>query len=209
MGLWERHVLPRLIDACNNGPHVRQVRERMCADLTGDVVEIGFGSGLNAPYYPSAVTRVLAVEPSDVGWGLAAERIAASDVPVERIGLDGQALPLPDRSVDAALSTWTLCTIPHPEAALAELRRVLKPGGRLTFVEHGLSPDADVARWQRRLDPVQRRIVGGCRLTLPVLDVVRQAGFVVERIENEYEQGAPRPIGYLYEGTAVSPARAA
>ena len=206
MGWWERHLLPRLIDACNNGPHVRQVRERMCAGLAGDVVEIGFGSVLNAPYYPSAVTRVLAVEPSDVGWGLASGRIAASHVPVERVGLDGQALPLPDHSVDAALSTWTLCTIPDPDTALAELRRVLKPGGRLTFVEHGLSPDTDVATWQRRLDPLQRRIVGGCRLTLPVLAVVQQAGFVVERIENEYEQGAPRPIGYLYEGTAVSPA---
>lgn len=206
VGLWGRQLLPRLIDACNNSPHVRQVRERMCAELTGDVVEIGFGSGSNVPYYPAAVTRVLAVEPSDVGWALAAGRVAASPAPVERVGLDGQALPLPDHSVDAALSTWTLCTIPHPDAALAELRRVLRPGGRLTFVEHGLSPDAGVARWQRRLDPVQRRIVGGCRLTLPVLAVVEQAGFVVERIENEYEQGAPRPIGYLYEGAAVSPA---
>ena len=206
MGLWERQLLPRLIDACNNGPHVKAVRERMCTGLSGDVVEIGFGSGLNVPYYPSAVTRVLAVEPSDVGWGLAAGRVAASHVPVERIGLDGRALPLPDHSVDSALSTWTLCTIPDPDEALAELRRVLKPGGRLTFVEHGLSPDTGVATWQRRLDPLQRRIVGGCRLTLSVLSVVRQAGFVVERVENEYEEGAPRPIGYLYEGTAISPA---
>lgn len=205
MGLWERHVLPRVINACNNSSHVRQVRERMCAGLFGDVVEIGFGSGLNAPCYPSAVTRVLAVEPSDVGWSLAAGRVAASRVPVQRIGLDGQALPLPDHSVDCALSTWTLCTIPHPDEALAELRRVLKPGGRLTFIEHGLSPDTGVAAWQRRLDPLQRRIAGGCRLTLPVLHVVQQAGFTVERVENEYEKGAPRPLGYLYEGTAVSP----
>ena len=205
MGLWERQLLPRMIKACNNGPHVRQVRERMCAGLSGDVLEIGFGSGLNAPYYPPAVTRVLAVEPSDTAWGLAAGSVAASHVPVERIGLDGQALPLPDHSVDAALSTWTLCTIPDPGKALAELRRVLKPGGRLTFVEHGLSPDTGVASWQRRLDPLQRRIVGGCRLTLPVLPVLQHAGFVVEQVENEYEKGAPRPLGYLYEGTALSP----
>ena len=205
MGLWERHLLPRVINACNNSPHSRQVRQRMCAGLAGEVVEIGFGSGLNAPYYPPAVSRVLAVEPSDVGWGLAASRVAASRVPVERIGLDGQALPLPDRSVDSALSTWTLCTIPDPGQALAELRRVLKPGGRLTFIEHGLSPDPGVATWQRRLDPLQRRIVGGCRLTLPVLPVLQDAGFEVSQVDNEYEQGAPRPLGYLYEGTAVSP----
>ena len=205
MGLWERHLLPRVINACNNGPHVRQVRERMCGGLTGEVVEIGFGSGLNAPYYPPAVSRVLAVEPSDVGWGLAAGRVAASRVPVERIGLDGQALPLPDHSVDSALSSWTLCTIPDPDKALAELRRVLKPGGRLTFIEHGLSPDTGVATWQRRLDPLQRRMIGGCRLTLPVLLVVEKAGFAVEHMENEYEEGAPKPLGYLYEGTAVSP----
>lgn len=205
MGLWERHVLPRVINACNNGPHVKQVRERMCAGLVGEVVEIGFGSGLNAAYYPAAVSRVLAVEPSDVGWGLAAGRIAASRVPVERIGLDGQVLPLADHSVDSALSTWTLCSIPDPQKALTELRRVLKPGSRLTFIEHGLSPDTGVATWQRRLDPLQGRIVGGCRLTLPVLRVVKEAGFVVEQVKNEYEKGAPKPIGYLYEGTAVSP----
>ena len=205
MGLWERRLLPRVINACNNGPHVRQVRERMCAGLTGEVVEIGFGSGLNAPHYPASVTRVLAVEPSDVGWGLAAERVAAARAAVERVGLDAQALPLADASVDSALSTWTLCTVPDPGRALRELRRVLRPGGRLVFVEHGLSPDARVARWQRRLDPLQRRVVGGCRLTLPVLSVVEDAGFTVERVDNEYEPGAPRPVGYLYEGTAVSP----
>jgi ubiquinone/menaquinone biosynthesis C-methylase UbiE len=206
MGLWGRHLLPRVINACHNSPHVQQIRERMCAGLTGEVVEIGFGSGLNAPYYPAAVSRVLAVEPSDVGWGLAAGRIADSRVPVERIGPDGQALPLADHSVDSALSTWTLCTIPDPDTAMAELRRVLKPGGRLTFIEHGLSPDTGVATWQRRMDPLQRRIVGGCRLTLPVLRVIEGAGFVVEQIENEYEEGAPQAIGYLYEGTALTPA---
>jgi len=205
VSLWGRQLLPRVINACNNSPHTQQIRGRMCAGLAGEVVEIGFGSGLNVPYYPAAVSRVLAVEPSDVGWGLAARRVAASPVTVERIGLYGQALPLADHSVDAALTTWTLCTIPAPQEALAELRRVLKPGGRLTFIKHGLSPNSGVATWQHRLDPLQRRIAGGCRLTLPVLRVIEDAGFVVEQVENEYEKGAPRPIGYLYEGTAVSP----
>lgn len=203
MGLWDRQLLSRVINACNNSPHSQRVRERMCAGLTGEVVEIGFGSGLNAPFYPGTVTRVLAVEPNDVGWRLAARRVAASRVPVERTGLDGQSLPLPDSSVDSALSTWTLCTIPDPSRALAELRRVLRPGGRLTFIEHGLSPDPAVRRWQHRLDPLQRRTVGGCRLTLDVLPVLQASGFVVEQVDNEYEEGTPKPLGYLYEGTAV------
>ena len=203
MGLWEQHVVPRAVNVCCGTKQLREVRARVCADLAGEVLEIGFGSGLNAPYYPPAVTAVLAVEPSDVGWGLARKRVAATAVPVRRVGLDGQALPLPDASADAALSTWTLCTIPDGVAALREVRRVLRPGGRLHFVEHGLAPDPGVARWQHRLDPVQRRVAGGCRLSRPIATLLEDAGFTVERLRNEYEKGAPKPFGYLYEGVAV------
>src|SRR5215218_1208979 len=144
MGLYGDHVLPRMIDvACNMRESVPQ-RQRVCAGLAGEVVEVGFGSGSNVPFYPAAVTRVAAVEPADAGWNLAAKRLREATVPVERSGLDGQHLPFGDDSFDAALSTWTLCTIPDLDAALRELRRVLKPGGKLHFVEHGLAPDGHV-----------------------------------------------------------------
>ena len=157
MGFYGTAVLPRLINATAGVKALDPLRRRVCAGLAGDVVEIGFGSGLNVPFYPAAVTRVAAVEPSDLGWRLAGERLRSAAVPVERAGLDGQSLPLPDGSYDAALSTWTLCSIPDAAAALAELRRVLKPGGTLHFLEHGLAPDERVRRWRLPPHPADRR----------------------------------------------------
>src|SRR4051812_42172058 len=147
----------------NTAQH-RRIRERVCAGLTGEVVEIGFGTGLNLPHVPAAVTRLLVVEPSGLGGDLAEKRIAASAVPVEVVGLDGQRVPLPDASADAVLCTWSLCTIPDPIAAVREVRRVLRPGGRLHFVEHGRAPDERVRQWQNRLNGMQRRLAGGCNL---------------------------------------------
>lgn len=202
MGLWRRQVVPRIVDVACGTKQAHEARERVCTGLSGEVLEIGFGSGLNVPHYPPAVTRVLAVEPSDVGFRLAGDRLAASSIPVHRTGLDGQRLPLDDASADHALSTWTLCTIPDAGAALAEVRRVLRPGGRLHFVEHGLAPDAGVVRWQRRLEPVQRRVAGGCHLTRRIDRLLVEAGFTVDRLDNSYEKGTPKPFGYLYEGVA-------
>lgn len=165
MGIYAEHVVPRIINLACGAKPTHELRRRSCAALQGRVVEIGFGSGLNVPFYPPTVTRVDAVEPSDVGWGLAGRRVGAAGVPIQRVGLDGAALPLPDASCDAALSTWTMCTIPDVAAALGEVRRVLKPGGVLHFAEHGLAPDPGVQRWQRRLEPVQKRLAGGCHLT--------------------------------------------
>ena len=158
MGLYGERVLPRILNAACGSKAVEPLRRRVCAGLAGDVVEIGFGSGLNVPFYPPTVSRVDAVEPSDLSWKLAGRRLSATTVPVQRSGLDGQLLPFADDSYDAALSTWTLCTIPDVAAALRELRRVLKPGGTLHFLEHGLAPDEAVRRWQRRLDPLEQRI---------------------------------------------------
>ena len=141
MGLYGEQVLPRVINAVCGLKTVEPLRSRVCEGLEGNVVEIGFGSGLNVPFYPAAVTGVSAVEPAGVGWKLAQTRVSESSVPVQRSGLDGQSLPFADESYDSALSTWTLCTIPDVAAALAEIRRVLKPGGTLHFLEHGLAPD--------------------------------------------------------------------
>ena len=205
MGVYGEHVLPRIIDAACGMKNADPLRERACAGLEGEVVEIGFGSGLNVPFYPAGVDRVAAVEPSDVGWKLAGKRLEAASVPVERSGLDGQSLPFADDSFDSALTTWTLCTIPNVSAALGEVRRVLRPGATLHFVEHGLAPDESVQRWQRRLEPIQKRVFGGCHLTRPVVQLLKDAGFEVRDLDTFYEEGTPKFLGADSLGTATSP----
>jgi ubiquinone/menaquinone biosynthesis C-methylase UbiE len=204
MGFYGEQVLPRVMNKMCGMKSSDPLRARLCEGLHGKVVEIGFGSGLNVPFYPSTVTEVTAVEPSEVAWKLAAERVAASDIVVRRSGLDGQALPLADDSFDAAVSSWTLCTIPNVSAALAELRRVLKPGGTLHFVEHGLAPDESVRSWQHRLEPMQKRLVGGCHLTRQIDDLLTTAGFTIIEMDAFYESGAPKFLAADSLGTARS-----
>jgi len=205
MGIYGTHVLPRIINAACGMRAMEPLRRRVCSGLHGEVLEIGFGSGLNVPFYPAAVTGVAAVEPADVGWQLAQKRVAASTVPVRRTGLDGQRIPLPDDSCDTAISTWTLCTIPDVAAALQEVRRVLKPGGTISFVEHGLAPDEKVQRLQHRLEPVQKRLFGGCHLTREIADLVTDAGFTITEVDVFYEDGAPKFLAADTLGVAVSP----
>ena len=203
MGFYDDRIVPRLVNvACNNAT-TRAARTRVCADLEGDVVEIGFGSGLNLPHLPEGVTRLMAVEPSGFGVKLARERIAASRVPVEVIGLDGQKLPVDDASVDEVLCTWSLCTIPDAVAAVSEARRVPRPGGSFHFVEHGRSPEEQVRRWQDRLNGVQNRIAGGCNLNRDIAGLIEAAGMTVTKLDRYYGRGMPKVFGYLYEGIAT------
>jgi ubiquinone/menaquinone biosynthesis C-methylase UbiE len=202
VGWYADHVVPRIAGFALADKRTGEVRERVCTGLSGEVLEVGFGSGLNAKYYPAEVEEVLAVEPSDVSWRMAEPRVAAAPTRVRRVGLDGQSLPLPDASADSALSTWTLCTIPDAGRALAEVRRVLKPGGALHFVEHGRSPDEGVRRWQERLDPIQKRLAGGCHLSRPIADLLTAAGFTIESLDTYYVPKEPKPFAWFYEGVA-------
>lgn len=202
MRWYEERVLPRIVDFTCGIKANAEPRRRVCAELAGEVVEIGFGSGHNVPYYPAAVREVTAVEPSELAWRLARQRRDASGVPVARTGLDGQALPFPDAHFDTALSTFSLCTIPDAAAALREVRRVLRPGGTLRFLEHGLAPDEPVRRWQRRLEPAQKRIGGGCHLTRRIAELVRAAGFTITELDTFYLEHAPKPLAALSLGAA-------
>ncbi len=202
MGFYGDQVLPRFIDVVMSRGELTPIRARVAASLDGDVLEVGFGSGLNVPHYPPAVNRVQAVDPATVGRKLAAKRIAGSSVPVEYVALDGQALSLPSASVDHVLTTWTLCSIPDVDRALSEIRRVLRPGGLFHFVEHGRSPDPKVAGWQDRLTPFQRRVAGGCHLNRPIDQLVLRSGLELVRLENYYAKGR-RAFGYMFEGVAT------
>lgn len=202
MGWYEDQVVPRVVDAVLSRPPFAQIRARVAAELAGEVLEIGFGSGLNVPHYPAPVTRVRAVDPALVGWKLAAKRVADGSALVELVGLDGQELQLDSASVDHVLCTWTLCTIPDARRALSEVSRVLRPGGELHFVEHGRSPDAGVRAWQDRLTPLQRRLSGGCHLNRPIDELIVRSGLEMGRLTNYYVRG-PRAFGYMFEGTAT------
>lgn len=204
MGAYEERVLPRLVELTCGGKEMERWRRRAVEGLHGTVVEIGFGSGLNLPVYPDEVTRVLAVEPSELARERSRRHHGHAGLQVDHVGLDGESLPLPDDSCDGALATFTLCTVPRPEVALAELRRVLRPGGRFHFLEHGRSPDDGVRRWQRRFEPVQRRVAGGCHLTRDVVAMVTEAGFTIERVQSRYAKG-PKPWTWFTVGAAVSP----
>jgi len=199
---YREQVVPRLVALTCGASALSGLRALSAAGLSGQVVEIGFGSGFNMPHYPDGVDRVLAVDPSATAFHMAAKRIGASSIPVERVGLDGQALPLEDASCDGALCTFALCTIADPEAALAEVRRVLRPGGRLHLLEHGLAPDPRVAAFQHRVEPLQRRLADGCHLTRDPVALVSSAGFAIEEVEQKYGSG-PKAWAYLTRACAV------
>lgn len=204
MGVYRERILPHVVDRACNTAELQAWRGEVAVGLFGTVVEIGFGSGLNVAAYPDDIELVYAVEPADVARRLAEPRIAAGNVTVEHVGLDGQQIPLTDDSCDGALSTFTLCTIPDVRAALAELRRVVRPGGRFHFLEHGLSPDPGTAKWQRRFEPIQKRLADGCHLTRDVAELVRESGFEMEHMSSRYGRG-PKPWTWMTQGVARNP----
>jgi ubiquinone/menaquinone biosynthesis C-methylase UbiE len=204
MGWYEDQVLPRAVELTCGGAKMERWRRQTTLGLIGTVLEFGFGSGLTVGLYPDTVTEVLAVEPSELARARAANRISASAVSVRHVGLDGQQIPLDDASVDSALCTFTLCTIPDVDAALAEVRRIVRPGGTFHFLEHGLAPDEQVRRWQQRLNPIEQRLAGGCHLTRDPVALVTAAGMQVVESSARYMKG-PKPWTYFTMGRAVVP----
>ncbi len=203
MGIYRTRILPRLMNAMMNSKENDGIRSRVCADLDGTVVEIGFGSGLNVPHYPSAVHTVRAVEPQTKSMAIAAKRIEASHANVDHTGLTGERIDLQDASADAVLSTWTLCSNTDVDAALAEIRRVIKPFGTLHFVEHGKSPDSKVARQQNRIEPFTKPLFGGCHLTRDIPALITNAGFTITTMTAFAHPQEPKPFGWTFEGRAT------
>jgi SAM-dependent methyltransferase len=203
MGLYQRYMLPQLVQCACGSPVIDRQRRKVVPLAQGEVLEIGFGSGLNLPHYRREhVTRLWALEPSAGMRALAAARVAGSGLDVQWLDLPGEAVPLPDGSVDCVVMTYTLCTIPDAAAALAQVRRVLRPGGRLLFCEHGAAPDADVRRWQDRLDGLWGRFAGGCHLNREMEPLIASAGFRFDDLQSRYLPKTPRFAGYNTWGCA-------
>ena len=203
MGWWTDEVLPHITDYALSGREMDELRAQACDSLHGRVLEVGFGSGLNIAWYPDTVTQVDAVEPSEIAWKKSEKRRLATQVPIGRVGRDAQQLNIAGDRYDAALVTFTLCTIEDPVAALQEVGRVLKPGATLHFLEHGLSSNPRVEAWQYRLERVQRRIAGGCHLTRDPAQLAEEAGLLVKMVERGDLPGGPKVFTAGYFGEAV------
>lgn len=203
---YDRHILPRLIGCACASPAIMRQRARVVPGATGRVLELGIGGGLNLRYYdPLRVSGVFGVDPSAELRAAAAAAPRPEGLEVEvRAGV-AEALPFDDASFDTIVCTFTLCSVRSPAQALAEARRVLAPGGRFLFCEHGLAPDPGVVRWQRRVEPVWKRLAGGCHLTRPVSGTLEAAGLAAQRLERMYLPGAPRLMGWVEWGEARVP----
>lgn len=203
MGFYSDSVVPRLVTcACGTKPILKQ-REKVVPMASGRVLEIGLGTGHNLPYYrASQVESVVGIDPCATSWKLAQPRAASLGVPLEFIEGSAEEMPLPDASFDSVLMTYSLCTIPDAHKALAEIRRVLKPEGRLLFCEHGVAPDPRVSKWQARINPLWRRLMGGCNLNRPIVNWIEQAGFSVKTLDQMYLPGTPRIAGFNVWGAA-------
>lgn len=202
VGFYGERVFPRVMNVACNTKETRRIRAAVCEPLAGEVLEIGFGTGLNLPHLPPSVSRLLAVDPLPRGREIAGARLADTHAAVDFVGLDGQSLELEDDSVDAALSTWTLCSIPDASAAVREIGRVLRPGGTFHFAEHGRAPDSKVQKWQNRLNGVQQRVACGCNLNRDIAAIIEDGGMTITSLDTFYAKGDPKFLGWTYQGTA-------
>jgi ubiquinone/menaquinone biosynthesis C-methylase UbiE len=201
VNFYQDRVLPYLVHWSMRQPTFKEYRARLLPGAEGCVLEIGVGSGLNLPFYGDTVRHLIGLEPSPKLLSMARRAGNAASQAIELLQASAEAIPLESKSVDTVVSTWTLCSIPDVDGALGEMRRVLKPDGRLLFVEHGLSPDSDVSRWQDRLTPLWKRVGGGCHLNRPIAQLIEGTGFRLERVATGYMKG-PRPMTFMYEGAA-------
>ncbi|MDA8902932.1 class I SAM-dependent methyltransferase [Porticoccaceae bacterium] len=205
MGFYDKHILPHFLNcACGSKP-IKYQREKVVPMAEGLVLEVGIGSGLNIPYYDGAkVDKILGLDPSEELNRMALKVAEDKGIPVEFILSGAEAMPLPDNHVDTVLVTFTMCTIPEVAAANKEMLRVLKPGGKMIFCEHGLAPDTNVSKWQSRIDPIWGKIAGGCHLNRDIPGLITAAGFEIEAMEQMYLPSTPKFAGYNYWGTAVA-----
>ncbi len=201
MGIYDRYIVPRLLDFAMRQPLLNPYRHRVIGGASGRVLEIGIGSGLNLPFYGGAVRSIVGIDPSSELLRVAAARASQTALPIELITASAEALPLETASVDTVVTTWTLCSIPAVRPALAEMRRVLGPTGRLLFIEHGQAPESAVRWWQDRITPIWKIISGGCHLNRPIGEMLKGAGFRIEHLDTGY-MGGPRPMTFTYEGSA-------
>jgi ubiquinone/menaquinone biosynthesis C-methylase UbiE len=201
MSFYNDRILPHLVNLAMRGRHMLPYRERVLPVAEGRVLEVGIGSGLNLPFYGPQVREILGLDPSAKLIAMASRVAGRSRAPVTLIEGTAEAVPLDKRSVDTVVTTWTLCSIPAAVHALEEMRRVLKPGGQLLFVEHGLAAEDNVRKWQDRLTPVWKRIGGGCHLNRPITSMIESAGFTITEVKTGYAKG-PKPTSFMYEGRA-------
>ena len=204
MGFYNQYIMPSLINGLCGMSEITDQRRKVVPQAEGVVVEIGIGSGHNLPHYDAGkVIKVIGIDPDEHMWKAGRDRVRLSAVPVERVGLSGEQLPLDRHMADTVLVTYSLCTIPDAVAALCEMRRILKPGGRLLFLEHGAAPEESVRKWQGRIDPVWKRIAGGCHSGRPIPKLLDQAGWKIADMEEGYISG-PKVLAYNYLGSAVA-----
>ena len=201
MGFYDERILPHLIDLSMRNRELRPYRERVISQAAGRVLEIGVGSGVNLPIYGTQVNEVVGLEPSPRLLAMARRVAERSGTRVTLTAGSAESLPMDTASVDTVVTTWTLCSIPDAVRALKEMRRVLRDGGQLLFVEHGLAPEPGVQAWQNRLTPLWRRFSGGCHLNRPIQALIEAGGFNIKQLDTGYMKG-PRPMTYLYEGRA-------